>query len=198
MKSNGTVRAATRFGALRTGKVESKNPRLTEAKSKRARTGALFHLSQSQSRRRVIWPHHRSQPRQYLARARTGCAQVLPRTHEVLQEPRAHFRAFARGRRRRSWCVSPRSIVAQPSPFLASDVCAGPIEPARTAKPDCPIPFFPPSQPSTRRMRPMPTSEYLSPVSNVLPSNIAPASPDPRARDRQGSGGEANFQDLLD
>ena len=31
----------------------------------------------------------------------------------------------------------------------------------------------------------MPTSEYLSPVSNVLPSNIAPASPDPRARDRQ-------------
>ena len=31
----------------------------------------------------------------------------------------------------------------------------------------------------------MPTSEYPSPVSNVLPSNIAPASPDPRARDRQ-------------
>ena len=109
MKSNGTVRAATRFGALRTGKVESKNPRLTEAKSKRARTGALFHLSQSQSRRRVIWPHHRSQPRQYLARARTGCAQELPRTHEVLQEPRAHFWAPARGWRSRSWCVSPRS-----------------------------------------------------------------------------------------
>ena len=196
MKSNGTVRAATRFGALRTGKVESKNPRLTEAKSKRARTGALFHLSQSQSRRRVIWPHHRSQPRQYLARARTGCAQELPRTHEVLQEPRAHFRAFARGRRRRSWCVSPRSIVAQPSPFLASDVCAGPIEPARNLTVR--------SLSSLLRSRPRAGCDRCRRVSTFRPSRmsfprISRRLHPTRARETgKASGGEANFQDLLD
>ena len=192
MKSNGPVRAATRFGALRTGKVESKKPRLTK-KSKLASSAASVNHRAGNT---YYWPHQRSRPRQYLARARTGCAQVLPRTHEVLQEPRAHFRAFARGRRRRSWCVSPRSFVAQPSPFLASDVCAGPIEPARNLTVR--------SLSSLHRSRPRAGCDRCRRVSTFRPSRmsfprISRRLHPTRAREiGKASGGEANFQDLLD
>ena len=85
MKSNGPVRAATRFGALRTGKVESKNPRLTKSKRARLECG----ISQSQGRKHVILA-----PISARGRASTSRAHVQA-AHKSYREPMKFSKSLA-------------------------------------------------------------------------------------------------------